>query len=97
VLVNGTLKSTGTWTSGIPTNIIVNSSVNGTFEYTLVASDGAGASVQDSVILTVTASGMDPGIIATIVIVSIAAGIVALLGIAFMLKRRGKTKPRKKE
>jgi|GEM_PF-2007347 len=53
ILLNGTQVASGAWTSGVGVNINVDGLAVGSYNYTIVASDGLGGSVQDEVIVTV--------------------------------------------
>ncbi|HME51096.1 MAG TPA: hypothetical protein VKM55_02655 [Candidatus Lokiarchaeia archaeon] len=53
VCCNGTQITTGSWTNGTPITIAVDGLAIGIYNYTIVASDGLGGSVQDTVIVTV--------------------------------------------
>ncbi len=53
---NGTAILMGSWTSGIPVDINVDGLAVGSYNYTIVATDGLGSSVRDTVLVNVVAS-----------------------------------------
>ncbi|MEX2725780.1 MAG: PKD domain-containing protein, partial [Candidatus Sigynarchaeum springense] len=60
VLRNGTVIETGIWISSIPIIIDVDGLAVGCYLYTINASDGLGASVQDDVLLNVVLTNLPP-------------------------------------
>lgn len=50
---NGTSVGTGYWTSGLQFSVIITGLAMGSYNYTIIARDGAGLSVSDEVIVTV--------------------------------------------
>jgi hypothetical protein len=53
VYQNGSQNSTGNWTSGTPVVASIDGRAMGSYNFTIVATDGLGGSVQDQVIVTV--------------------------------------------
>jgi hypothetical protein len=73
---NGTIIDTGSWTNGTPIIVNVDGLSDGTYNYTIVATDGYGGSVLDTVIVTVVSPSP------TISFGGFTFGIVMLLGVA---------------
>ncbi len=59
---NGTIIDSGIWISGAPVSINVDGLAVGSYLYTINASDGFGASVQDEVVLNVVLTNLPPTI-----------------------------------
>ena len=98
---NGTSIATGSWTSGIPVTITFYGLAAGIYNYTIVASNGLGGLVQDTVIVTVMSNNAPPptglglGIIAAIVIIMACAAVIIVLVVVKVRKRRAvKSYPR---
>jgi hypothetical protein len=53
IYLNGTLNVTGTWTSGTKIAMSLGNFPSGTFNITIVAADGHGATIEDQVTLTI--------------------------------------------
>ena len=87
---NGTLIATGSWTSGTPVTIAIDDLAAGIYNYTIVATDGLGGSVQSSVLVTVTPQTPWTSASWVFLIISIAVipGVVAGVVVARFLARK---------
>ncbi len=84
--------ATGSWTSGTPMTLNVEGLSSGIYTYTIIATDGYGDSVQDTVIVTIVTPASPPLDLLTIVVVSvaIAVGVIVLI---LAVKRKSRKHP----
>ncbi|MBN2151342.1 MAG: hypothetical protein JW839_07855, partial [Candidatus Lokiarchaeota archaeon] len=104
IYADGSAIASGTWTSGVVVTLNLNSIAPGTYNITIVATDGIGARVQDQVMLTRLAgqpTDDDPMLdaragIALLVLAAVGAGLflMAIVGPA-VSSRRGMGRPKR--
>lgn len=90
---NGTRVSNGTWSSGVAVSINVDGLGIGKYNYTIVASDGVGGSVQDTVLVTVTPATNTEFLLLLILVIIIAIIIIVILVLLEKKRRSRKKKP----
>ncbi|NMC04845.1 MAG: PKD domain-containing protein, partial [Candidatus Lokiarchaeota archaeon] len=89
---NNTLISSGSWSNGVPVVINVDILLPGKYVYTIIAGDGCGASVTDSVIVHVSGQAgptRPTSFEITTGIMIAATCVVGGLGVLFFLDKRG--------
>ena len=91
---NGTQVANGTWASGVPVSINVDGLAVGSYNYTIIVSNGLGSHVEDTVIAKVfvppNAGGTSSGgsTIAVMVIITLAAGGIVISAAMVTTRKR---------
>ena len=80
---NGTIVTTGSWTSGSPVSITIDGLAVGVYNYTINAMDSSAGQVQDTVIVTVSAGITDGYPVAVV-------GMIVVATILILTKKRNR-------
>jgi len=92
---NSTSITSGSWTSGVPITESVEGLGVGSYNYTIIATDGLGGSVQDTVIVKIVSNSTPTDWLLMIFITS-GVAVIVVFGMNLTRKKRARSKKSKK-